>query len=427
MRGHLTCALMYACALTASLTSVAADDTRTRTLHPDFRTLRVEKEGAFMDVPVINTAAGERVVVSFDEIGDDRSELQYRLIHCDASWNPSRLVESEYLDGFNIADLEDWAFSSNTYVHYVNYRLAIPSEDMRPLVSGNYLVQVFDRDDPDTTLVQARFSVCEDAVAVIGEASGRTDRGLNTEWQQLELTIDPGDFPLANPYQDLMVTVRQNGMPESERTLKAPLRMDGRRIVYAHAPELIFPASNEFRRFETVRLDYPGMHVDSTTFGGTNYHAWLMTDTDRSERQYAYDSTQRGRFMVRDYYSSDPDLGADYVTVHFRLDFPELTNGDLYLDGDLTGHLREEPYRMVYDRQNGAYTLRLPLKQGSYNYRYVAVPHMRTPGAAPVADPGVVEGNHYETSNEYEVFVWYRAPGARADRLLGHALILSRN
>lgn len=409
----------------AFVISTPAMDTRQQTFDDAFRTLKVSVEGDFMALPVISLAGDRRIVVSFDELGDDFSELQYRLIHCNADWQPSQLVESEYVEGFNVADVDDYAFSSNTFVHFVNYRITIPSEDMRPLVSGNYLLQVFDRYDPETVLLQSRFAVSEECVSLSGEVSGRTDRGLNTEWQQIELNLSPGDFPINNPYTDLRVIVGQNALPESERTLPPPTRMEGRRILWQHVPGLVFPAGNEFRRFETVRLAGPGMHVDSMRFGGTNYHAYLMRDADRSERQYVYDSTQRGRFLVRDYVATDADLGADYVTVHFNLDFPELTNADIYIDGEMTSHLREAPYRMIYDRDRRLYTLELPLKQGSYNYRYVAVPREMPRGGNHAADPGVIEGNFYETVNEYDIRVWYRPPGSRADRLIGTTLLVT--
>ncbi len=69
---------------------------------------------------------------------------------------------------------------------------------------------------------------------------------------------------------------------------------------------------------------------------------------------------------------------------------------------------------MHNDYDKGAYLLEMPLKQGSYNYRYVAIPRkgLRKP------DPSVIEGNKHETRNEYRVQVWYRPIGGRYDRLL---------
>ncbi len=183
----------------------------------------------------------DRIVISFDEIAEDNRWLQYRLIHCNADWQPSRLVESEYLDGFNIADIEDFAYSENTFVHFVNYRIEFPNQSMRPLVSGNYLLQVTDRDAPEDILLQARFMVTEEAAAISGTASGRTDRGHNTEWQQLDMSVMLRGIENANPYQDIEISILQNGSEASRRLLRRPQRVEGNTIIYQHMPELIFP------------------------------------------------------------------------------------------------------------------------------------------------------------------------------------------
>ncbi|MDE6650161.1 MAG: DUF5103 domain-containing protein [Muribaculaceae bacterium] len=386
-----------------------------------FRTLKVMKEGDFMSSPVIRLGSDEHIVINFDEWSEDYSDLQYRLVHCGPDWKPSGLLESEYLDGFNIADIDDWAFSSNTFVHFVNYRIEIPNEQMNPLLSGNYLLQIFERDNPDETLAEARFAVTEHSADIIGGVSARTDRGLNTEWQQIDLSVIPTDVTVGDPYSMLRVDITQNNAPYTTTTLRTPSRIEGKNIVYTHMPELIFKAGNEFRRFETVRTNYNDMNVDSMRFLSRNYHAWLTPDKERDSREYSFDRTQQGRFLVREYNSTDSDLGADYVTVHFRLETPEVIDADVYVEGEFTGFRHGDATRMHYDYNEGAYLLEIPLKQGSYNYRYVAVPRHgdRHP------DPGVIEGNKYETRNEYRVQVWYRPVGGRYDRLISDVDIIN--
>ena len=408
------------CMIIAIHSVTGATDTATRIFDPAFRTLRIESSMGFMQAPVIRLNSGDKIIVSFDEIGDDFSQLQYSLLHCNADWQPSRLLESEYLDGFNVADVDDYAFSTNTFIHFVNYRIEVPNEYMQPLVSGNYLLRVYDRDEPENTLLQARFAVSEARTGISGEASGRTDRGHNTEWQQLGFLVNTAEINVGNPFQDLIVTVTQNNTPSTTRTITHPLRVEGSNVIFAHSPEMIFDSGNEFRRFETIRTNYPGMHVDSMRYGGSNYHAYLMHDIPRVWRDYKYDETQHGRFKIREYNSTDSDLGADYVTVHFTLETPEMPGARVYVDGDMTHHLTDDAYLMEYDHAAGAYTLQLPLKQGSYNYRYTVIP----PGGKE-AVPAPIEGNHFETLNEYLIKVYYRPPGARADRLIGHAQMMA--
>ena len=245
------------------------------------RTIKVMKEDSFMAPPSIRLGSDERIIVSFDEWSEDFSDLQYRLIHCGPDWKPSGLLESEYLDGFNIDDIDDWAFSQNTFVHFVNYRVAIPNERVNPILSGNYIMEIFERDNPDEVVGEARFSISEHAADINAAVSSRTDRGLNTEWQQMELTITPTDTDIDDPYSMLRVDITQNSAPYTLSSLRTPSRMEGKSIVYTHMPELIFKAGNEFRRFETIRTNYNDMHVDSMRFLSRNYHAWLTPDRVR--------------------------------------------------------------------------------------------------------------------------------------------------
>lgn len=385
---------------------------------PLVRSVSLTNPDYFMAPPVIRMNTDDRLRLNFDIIGDAHEFLRYRLLHCNSDWQPSRLLESEYLNGFNEAPVSDFEYSSNTFVHYVNYNIMIPNADMAPLVSGNYIIQVYREDDPDDVILQTGFSVSENSAPMKGSVTSRTDKGFNNFWQQVMFEVGLSGTGTLNPYQDLIVTVTQNNRTETTRTVSHPLRVDGGKAVFDHDPNLIFPAVNEYRRFETVRIDHPGMHVDSVMFGGTNWHAWLSRDENRDDKSYVYDSTQHGRFMIDEYNATDPDLGADYVTVHFTLDSPEAIGADVFVDGDFTLHRFNDSNKMKYSYDTGLYTAEIPLKQGSYNYQYVVIPKS---GGFP--DASLIEGNFYETNNEYLVNVFVRTPGARADRLISSIVL----
>ena len=42
-----------------------------------------------------------------------------------------------------------------------------------------------------------------------------------------------------------------------------------------------------------------------------------------------------------------------------------------------------------------------------------------------VAQTAKIEGDHYQTGNEYMIRAYYRVPGERYDRLIGYGLIYS--
>lgn len=393
------------------------EDTRQHAFDPDVRTVAFRNPDSFMSPALIRLGTPDRLNLNFDILGESHDYLRARLVHCNADWTRSRLLDSEFASGFNETEITDYAYSTNTFTHYVNYNLELPSPDLEPLTSGNYLLQVFREDDPDDVILQVRFAVSENSLPVSASVTTATDRGFNTQWQQVEIAADLNGQPDVNPFNDLKVSVVQNNTENSERFADVPLRVVGTEAVYEHNPKLVFPAGNEYRRFETVRADMPGMHADSVAFIDRRWHSFLSPDEPRNEKPYYYDRTQHGRFMVDETNATDPDIGADYVTVHFTLETEEMPGVDIHVDGDFAHSIPKETSLMNYDSSRGAYIAEIPLKQGSYNYRYVAVDSNGTP------DPSPIEGNTFETRNEYLVKMFVRKPGSRADRLVGAALV----
>ena len=395
-----------------------AMDTGQQIFWDNVKSLSVQNPDNLMAPPVIRLGSRDHLSIKFDIISNDYEYLRYRVIHCNADWQPSRLMESEYLDGFNEMEVDDYAFSSNTYIQFVNYQIEIPNPQLPITASGNYLLQVYPESDYDDILLQVRFSVSEENAFIQGGLTSKTDKGVNGEFQQLFLKANLSSFPGINPYQDLVISIIQNNRPETTKFISHPIRVEGNNAIFEHSPDLIFEAGNEYRRFETVRTDYPGMHVDSVQFIAGIWHAWLQPDSSRKDKEYFFDSTQHGRFKIDEYNSTEPDLSADYVVVHFTLDTGETPDGLVYVDGDFTNHRFNESNLMKYDFRDGLYHASIPLKQGSYNYQYVVVP--RNKGAI---SSRLIEGNKYETQNEYLIKLFLRLPGARADQLIGTALI----
>ena len=75
---------------------------------------------------------------------------------------------------------------------------------------------------------------------------------------------------------------------------------------------------------------------------------------------------------------------------------------------------------MTYNRATGKYEKALLLKQGSYNYQYLIVPPGKNRGYT-----AEIEGDKYQTVNEYLIKVYTRRPADRYDRLIGVSRIVS--
>lgn len=399
---------------TLSAQSLSDQPYETRTFSDRFKTLRTQVEGRELFPPIIDLNTNEHITISFDEMTEEVSYLQYSLVHCNADWRPSALSDLEYLDGFNTNPIEEFDFSMATFAHYVHYSLTLPNEDVQFKVSGNYVLLVYPENEPERILLQVCFSVYENNILVAPSVTSRTDIDYNREHQQVSVTLNTNNYRIQNPYNELKVSVTQNGRRDNEVIVNRPLRVQGNQIFFDHDRNLIFEAGNEFRRFEMVATRYAGLGVSNIYHFDPYYHVELTPVKPRSESSYLYDQTQNGRFVIRQSGASNSDTEADYFVVHFTLDSDPIPGGKIYIDGELTNHLYSPYNEMVYNPQTEQYEKTLLLKQGSYNYQYLFLPDgARTATAAPV------EGNYYQTVNEYLVKVYHRAPGERYDRLIG--------
>ena len=412
----------YLLALVLSLGYMAgmADDTMTGVFNDRVKSLQLHLFGDPFAPPVICLGTDDRLILSFDHLAEDMEYLRYQLVHCNADWQPSGLVDSEFLDGFNLGNIEDFEYSNLALTHYVHYTLVIPNADVRPLVSGNYLLKVYLESDPDDVWLQCRFMVSEQTAAIDATVSGVTDIDYNDAHQQLSLAVNTERSQVEDPFNDLIVMVQQNGRYDNEVAVRKPLRMSGRNVaVYEHLPELIFEAGNEYRRMETVSTVYPGMRVADISYAEPYYHFTLQPDIARAEEMYSYDQTQHGRFTIRESNSTYSDIEADYGVVHFSLDIPEMQGAAIYLDGDFVNRRFDPESRMTFNRSTGRYERNMLLKQGAYNYNYLVVPKGKSRGyTAPV------EGDKFQTCNEYLIKVYTRHPGDRFDRLIGVSSIV---
>ena len=71
---------------------------------------------------------------------------------------------------------------------------------------------------------------------------------------------------------------------------------------------------------------------------------------------------------------------------------------------------------MRYDGTRQAYYTAILQKQGYYNYQYLT-----DKGEIPAS-----EGNFYETSNRYQVLVYYKEVGGRTWQLVGYKALALR-
>lgn len=395
-------------------------DTQTQAFNPNFKNIRAYLSTNELAPAIITLNSDDQLIISFDESTDQTSYLRYSLIHCNADWQPSSLLDSEYLDGFNFADIEDYAYSEGTFAHYVNYRITIPNDNIVFLKSGNYLLQVYPDDNSDEILLQTRFYVSESLVSINATVSANTDKNYMTTSQQVSFTVNTGNYQIFDARRDTKAYVTQNTRIDNEVIADAPLRIQGSNLYYEHNAALIFPAGNEYRRFENTSSSYAGMNIENIEYFHPYYHMTLYTDHPRSDTPYIYDKTQNGVYVNNAMNVYDVDTNSDYNVIHFALKTSEIYGGKLYLNGNLTNNQFNSNSQMHYNSMTGCYEIALLLKQGAYNYQYLWVPDGSTVGYTQT-----FEGDKYQTVNQYTIRYYHRTPSDRYDRLIGYTLLYS--
>lgn len=403
--------------LAANITVSANAPLQNGPLDERVRSLQVRHTSSEMLPDVVVTGTDDALLVTFDLIADDYSNLRYRLIPCNYDWTPSNLTDNEILDRFNEEIIEDYEYSQGTTVNYVNYRFYALSPEMRPKISGNYMIEIFEENNPDRALARVKAAVCQPEVDISASVSTVTDVDYNDRHQQLALKVDNRNGAVDDMLDNIKVTVTQNRVPGLTRVLAHPVKYTRSQAEYKHLPELIFDGGNEYLRFETVTTRYLPMNVEALSYQDPYYRFVLVTDKPRANTQYLYDRTQRGRYKVRnaDIRSDEQlqsDIQADYGVVYFSLEMPQ-NLGKVHLIGDFNQNHINPDSEMTYNNLTGRYEKAMLLKQGAYNYRYVCENDI----TGKISN--CIDGNHYNTVNEYEIRVYYRRPGDRSDRLLG--------
>lgn len=378
----------------------------------NLKSLRVEMDGVWDSDPVGQLGNGHFVEISFDDLQHNYVRYTYTITHCNADWTPSDLLESDYMEGFNGSRIENYEPSMNTTMLYNHYTLRLPNDDVKLKVSGNYLLQVFE-DGDDEPVAQACFSMVEQRLGIEISVTSNTDIDTYEAHQQVDFSINYSGYSVNHPETELQAFVLQNKRWDNHVEGLRPNYLRTNTLEFSHNRQLIFPAGNEFRRFEILDEYVPTMRVESMKFFSPLYHAYIMTDEQRIN--YIYDQDQDGRYYVRNGDNVDNDTESDYFITHFRLESPELTDGNLYLFGDFTNQRYTEEYCMEYNLMEHAYELAIPLKQGSYNYMYLFVSEGNNTGTTEQT-----EGNFYQTENEYSVYVYHRPFGERYDHLVGY-------
>jgi hypothetical protein len=386
---------------------------------PDFiKTITFKSNTTQGQLPVLKL--GEPLLLEFDALNGDEEDFYYVIEHFNFDWTPSTLVKSEYLKGLDNQRILTYENSFNTYEVYSHYDLRIPNLQTRALLkSGNYMISIYD--DYDELMFSRKFMIYEDLVNVGAKVKRSRDVKVISEKQSVDMVITTNGMNLNNPLETIKTLVIQNNNLNTAISDLKPQYTLGNELIYRYNTESAFWAGNEYIFFENKDVRAANVGVQFIELKEL-YHNYLYTNTSRKDRPYTYNPDINGNFQITAIDRSNVDVEADYTMIHFSLLHDEFKNKDVHIYGNYNAFAIEDFTKMTYNPESGRYECILKLKQGFYNYKYVAVD--KTTGEI---EEGAISGDFWQTENNYKVLVYYRDLGARFDRLIGYGEASSVN
>jgi len=419
----------------------------------NIRTVRFHLNGLPVSNPIVDLGRSATMLLTFDDMEGDDKNYSYRIRHYNMDWTESDMDEADFINGFAEGDIRDFGYAFNTKTNFTHYALMLPNEDLIFSISGNYTVTVFDSDLEENVLTR-RFVVVEPIVTVTEQLMrpARTDK--QDTHHEFDFSVKHEQVGIKRPLMELSATVLQNGRWDNALTNIKP-RFSNRGVSeFDYQDKVIFPAGLEFRYADLRSLDGRQLGVFNVEEAEDGFDVTLKKDKKRFQKgfssyidingdfvienidnqapgrgiiqslQNTNDNDARLTSSIRSQFSSTAEdyieesgvnsMAADYAYVTFSLVSPtEYYDHDVYIFGKLTDWQVKPDFKLNYNDKYKAYIGEAFLKQGFHNYYYVRVPKK---GGKP--DWAEIEGNWYETENEYTILVYYRGFTDRYDRVV---------
>jgi len=353
---------------------------------------------------------GENFTLQFDDLLAEDNDYYYVIEYFDHDWKPSSLYKNEYLSGLDNLRISNHKSSYGTLQRYTHYKLTLPNENTQFLVSGNYMISVFDANDE--LMFRRKFLIYEELASI--EAGVFRSRELEqfSTHQTVQFSVNPIGINIRNPNNDLKIILLQNEQWDNAKKLSKPQYIIGQELHFRYDLPAQFEGGNEFFHFDTKdnRITNPSIsYVEQEDL----YQTYLFTDPERANYPYTFNPDINGDFVINTVLGEDPDTEADYTQVHFSLAKQyTLRDEEIFLYGKFSNYELNENYRLIYNPSYEVYERTLLLKQGFYNYKYV----WKTEEGL---EKNKISGTHAITENQYLILLYIWDVGNQYDALIG--------
>ncbi len=369
--------------------------------------------------PVIDYSdkTNKSITIDFDVDGDFFPAFKIIFKFCDSEWNP---YESAFLQNQMYNTERNLWFETlpptvmGARYHYTG---SFPNNNVQFPFSGKWRFFIVDSQNNSAIYGYGNFFVVRPEVKIIAGWTKESADGALSEINSLNRTIAvSAGFIL--PDSLLQLNVKKVEMINN-RKYNYPIVID--RNKFSGDRYYQWNGSNEFT-FVARNLK-PGNEYRQTDTRNYNVYNSSTVSSEFGNIETSNLFTRQNRDMNGGSYIIDfKDSYADYLNVQFKLRSPDNINAPVFLVGSFTDWEVLPEFQM--NNFNGLFSTTLELKRGTYDYQYVT--GNVVDNKVENIDWQVLEGNFWETENEFYIFLYYETiEKGGYDKIIGYKKIIT--
>lgn len=378
--------------------------------------LQLSRKGDNSSPPFISLHKQDQLILEFDDISDVSRSFEVRFTHHTSNWEVSSLPENRFIDGINSFAIVSGRRNSLSTPRYYSYQYTFPNREVKFLVSGNYMIHVYDRTTNQKVLNLPFF---------ISEEQGQIHHEVEQVYHEcsasrsVDQVFTNYEYPdeIAFPQFNLTNMIVQNRFWGSFKKADQTYSSLNGSIEFHTSRSNSFDSEFDFLSLDLSTLRPNGRKILDWDPGKNPPQVVLKEDV--------VNFTSRPR-KIASSESGEPvsNRTARYVQAQFQL----YTNVDVdsswfFLAGDFNQWVPSPQTRLSYNEKTGLWQANVLIKQGKYQYKYFRSEPKQ--GSEKILLP--VNGAFSWINQEYTSFIYYRDPDLNYDRLLKISIFHSAN
>lgn len=358
---------------------------------------------------------GDGFQFQFDDLYGTEANYYFEIVHCDYNWAPTAIPKAEYMTGFDGQRIMQYENSINTLQIYSHYTLPFPNQFMQLRISGNYILKILD--DSREVVLSRKFIIYEDLVSIpIQIKRARTANYLEHK-HNIEFSIKSQAINFQTPIKNIKIALLQNGQLNNAIKNIVPQYTIGNELIYKYDTETQFWAGNEFLYFDNSNIRAAGNTISRIDSSNGIYNSHLYTNNARANYPYTLNPDINGGFVIRNSGAVKNEIEADYAWVYFSLSAPSfMKNKGIYITGMFNNYSISPEYKMDFNAEKNSYEKAILIKQGFTNFQYQIADDKGI-----IDGENAIDGNHWQTENDYTILVYYRKNNDRYQKIIGKA------